>query len=139
MYSFGKEERLCSKKLIDSLFQSGQRFIVFPYSVHWMTCPPDSLPSGIPAQALIATSKKKFRHAVDRNRIKRLTRECYRTHKPQIYQFLNSHNVTIVLSLNYVHNEIFDHSTLNHKFDRITDTLIQHISTHLDSHPSQQS
>jgi ribonuclease P protein component len=104
-----------------------------------MTCPPDALPSGIPAQALIATSKKKFRHAVDRNRIKRLTRECYRTHKPQIYQFLNSHNVTIVLSLNYVHNEIFDHSTLNHKFDRITDTLIQHISTHLDYHPSQQS
>lgn len=136
MYTFGKQERLCSQKLTDDLFHTGQKFMVFPYSVHWMICPGNTLPDGIPAQVLIATSKKKFHHAVDRNRVKRLTRECYRTHKPQLYQFLTSHNTAIILSLNYIHNQIFDFHTLNHKLDRITDTLIHHIARQLVS--SQQ-
>ena len=127
MYTFGKQERLCSKKLTDALFLSGQRLMLFPYSIHWMICPQGTLPSGIPVQVLIATSKKKFHHAVDRNRIKRLTRECYRIHKPQLIEYLNSHGITIVLALNYIHNEIFDYNTLSHKFDRLTDTLIESI------------
>ena len=128
MYTFGKQERLCSKKLIDSLFLSGQRLMLFPYSVHWMICPAGTLPAGIPAQVLIATSKKKFHHAVDRNRVKRLTRECYRIHKPRLYEYLNSQGFTLVLALNYIHNEIFDYQTLNHKFDRLTDSLIDSIA-----------
>ena len=136
MYTFCKQERLCSKKLIDTLFQSGHRFMVYPYSVHWMLCPSGTLPGNIPAQVLIATSKKKFRHAVDRNRVKRLTRECYRTHKPTLYQFLDSHGATLVLALNYIHNEIFDFHTLNHKYERLTLTLIEQITQHLDT-PTQ--
>lgn len=139
MYTLGKEERLCSKKLIDSLFLSGHRFMAFPYSIHWMLCPQGSLPPGIPAQVLIATSKKKFHHAVDRNRVKRLTRECYRIHKPQLYTLLDSHNATLVIALNYIHNEIFDYHTLNHKFDKLTLTLIQHITSQLDSPDQSQS
>lgn len=128
MYTFGKQERLCSKKLIDALFLSGHRLMLFPYSVHWMVCPEGTLPHGIPAQVLIGTSKKKFHHAVDRNRVKRLTRECYRIHKPQLTEYLNSQGITIVLALNYIHNEIFDYHTLSHKFDRLTDTLIESIA-----------
>jgi len=135
MYTFGKQERLCSQKLTDDLFHTGQKFMVFPYSVHWLICPPGTLPQGIPAQVLIATSKKKFHHAVDRNRVKRLTRECYRIHKPQLYQFLNSRGATIILSLNYIHNEILDYNTLFRKLDRITATLIHNISQQLD-HPA---
>ena len=124
MYTFCKQERLCSKKLIDTLFQSGHRFMAYPYSVHWMLCPSGTLPGNIPAQVLIATSKKKFRHAV------------YRTHKPVLYQFLDSHGATLVLALNYIHNEIFDFHTLNHKYERLTLTLIEQITQHLDS-PTQ--
>ena len=129
MYTFGKQERLCSSKLTDALFSTGHKFLVFPYSVHWMLCPAGTLPPGIPAQVLIATSKKKFHHAVDRNRVKRLTRECYRLHKPQLYQFLTTHNLTIALALNYIHYEIFDYQKLDHKVDRIIETLIQQIES----------
>jgi ribonuclease P protein component len=76
---------------------------------------------------LIATSKKKFHHAVDRNRVKRLTRECYRLHKPQLYEYLNENGLLLVLAINYVHNEIFDYATLMHKFDKLTTTLIDEI------------
>ena len=95
MYTFGKQERLCSSKLTDALFSTGHKFLVF----------------------------------VDRNRVKRLTRECYRLHKPQLYQFLTTHNLTIALSLNYIHNEIFDYQKLDHKVDRIIETLIQQIES----------
>ena len=126
-FQFSKKERLCSEKLIEELFRSGHRMMVFPYSVHWKIVDVGTLPKGTPAQVLIATSKKKFRHAVDRNRVKRLTRECYRLHKPQLYEYLNENGLLLVLAINYVHNEIFDYATLMHKFDKLTTTLIDEI------------
>ncbi len=129
---FCKEERLCSEKLMDALFHSGRRLTVFPFSIRWMLCPKETLPSRFPAQVLIATSKRKFHHAVDRNRVKRLTRECYRLHKPQLYGFLESNGLTLLLAINYVHNEIFDFARLQHKFDKATESLIKDIAGQMD-------
>ena len=136
-FQFSKKERLCSEKLIEELFRSGHRMMVFPYSVHWKMVDADTLPEGIPAPVLIATSKKKFHHAVDRNRVKRLTRECYRMHKPQLYEYLREHRLLLVLSINYVHNEIFDFATLMHKFDKLTTSLIADIGRYLPNESCQ--
>jgi ribonuclease P protein component len=35
----------------------------------------------IPVQVLVSVSKRHFKHAVDRNRVKRQVREAYRHHK----------------------------------------------------------
>jgi len=100
--------------------------VVFPYSVRWMLVPQETLPA--PAQVLIATSKRKFRHAVDRNRVKRLTRECYRQHKPVLYESLNNQQTSLLLAINYIHSEILPYSTLYHKFEKITYSLISQIT-----------
>ena len=139
MYTFSKKERLCSTKLLEQLFHSGHRIMMFPYSVHWMVCPKENLPSNIPVQVLIATSKRKFHHAVDRNRVKRLTRECYRIHKPQLYQFLDENGTSIILAINYVHNEILEYSVLMHKFDKLTTNLINDIAKTLPKDSSSDS
>lgn len=129
MSTFSKQERLCSKKLIDALFQSGHQLMVFPYSVRWMQCDKAVLPEGIISQVLIGTSKRKFHHAVDRNRVKRLTRECYRQYcKPQLNTLLEEQDLHIVLAINYIHNEIFDYNVLHHKFDKITQKLTASIT-----------
>lgn len=128
MYTFSKSERLCSKILLDQLFHTGHRLMVYPYSVHWNLCPADALPADVPCQVLIATSKKKFHHAVDRVRVKRLTRECYRQHKPQLYQYLADNDLHLLLGINYVHNEIMDYQVLYRKFDKLMAQLTDKIS-----------
>ena len=39
----------------------------------------------VPVQILISVPKKRFKHAVDRNRVKRQVREAYRLHKQVLY------------------------------------------------------
>ena len=122
--TFSKKERLCSRRLIDRLYAEGRRLTVFPYSVFWLEEP--SLK--VPCQVLIVAPKRKLHHAVDRNRIKRLTRECYRQHKEQLLPLLQQNNRRIALSLTYIHTELMTYQQLDHKFDKLIDQLIKDLS-----------
>jgi len=91
-FTFQKEERLCSKKIIDKLFVEGEAFISFPLKVVFL---PTKLPAGFPVQAGFSVSKKNFKRAVKRNRIKRLMREAYRLHKHELYQKLDDRQLAV--------------------------------------------
>ena len=80
-YSFPKEERLCSKKLIAELFRKGSSFNLYPLRFVILK---NDLPQNPFPQVLISVSKKHFKKAVDRNRIKRQIREVYRLNKHQL-------------------------------------------------------
>ena len=73
---FRKAERITSKLLIDRLFdgEGTLSMTVFPFRVVYMRIPKKDVPVSI----LVSVPKKRFHHAVDRNRMKRLTREAYR-------------------------------------------------------------
>lgn len=105
--------------------------MLFPYSIRWMPVRSDTLPADTPVQVITNTSKKKFHHAVDRNRVKRLTRECYRLHKNELYAFLQDNDAAIVLSLNYIHTSILKYETLYHKFDKLIPRLMEEIAYQL--------
>ncbi len=78
MNTLSRAERLSGKKTIGHLFASGKRFSCFPFRVIWAERA-DDLPSRL--RFGIAVSKKISKLAVQRNRIKRITREAYRTNK----------------------------------------------------------
>lgn len=82
--TFGKEEKLCSKVLISSLFTKGKRFFIHPLKINWTEV---EHRRGADIQVLIVVSKRNFKNAVDRNRIKRLIREAYRLNKSIIYDW----------------------------------------------------
>lgn len=87
-----KEERLCSKKIIERLFAEGDSFLAYPLKVVFIKTEFDT---AVPVQAGFTVSKKNFKHAVKRNRIKRLVRETYRLQKHQLYKQLNGRQIAV--------------------------------------------
>ena len=79
-HTLNKSERLCSKKLIERLFAGGNKsFPAFPLRAVYMTLEPEE--NTADASLLISVPKKRFKHAVKRNRVKRQIREAYRRNK----------------------------------------------------------
>ena len=94
MYSLCKAERLVSKNLFEDLFASGTSFVKYPFRIVFKK----SFCKGeYPARIGISVSKKKFKRAVKRNRIKCLTREAYRLNKPEFYGNLTPENTIDIL------------------------------------------
>lgn len=97
-FSFRKDEILRKKKLIDQLFAEGTSFFVYPFKILVLPAP---LETPFPVQVLISVSKRSFKYAVDRNRIKRQIREIYRLNKQQLYDHLNKNNEQCVMAIIY--------------------------------------
>jgi ribonuclease P protein component len=88
-FIFPKSEKLVSKKAIDLLFKEGNHYFKFPFKVIYDTAATSSTLIHSP-KILISVSKKYFKHAHDRNRLKRLIREAYRLQKPAIFQLFDT-------------------------------------------------
>lgn len=76
-----KCEKLCSPTDIDTLFANGegtQAFIAFPLRVVWRVNTNRRSADDTTTKILVSIPKRRIRHAVDRVRMRRLVRECYR-------------------------------------------------------------
>lgn len=91
--TFSKGERLCGKIRIRNLYATAERFVVWPLRVSWRQVSDES-----PTQVLVWAPKAIFKHAVDRNHMRRLMREAYR---------LNKHTIAdqhVQVAFNYIDN-----------------------------------
>jgi ribonuclease P protein component len=79
-FTLGKNERLKQRKFIEQLFKEGKSFSVFPFRIYYLFL--EELSS--PLQAGFSASTRNFKKAVDRNRIKRITKEAYRLQKNKL-------------------------------------------------------
>jgi ribonuclease P protein component len=99
-FSFGKEEKLKSRKLVEELFATGKSQGVFPLRITYKFLPAEQ--DVAPLQAGVSASKKHFKKAVDRNRIKRLIREAYRLQKKDLMQLAKEKNTRVILFFIFV-------------------------------------
>lgn len=125
MYSLSKSERLCSQTLFDELLTSEFSFVKYPFRVVFKD---SSQPGPFPARIAISVSKKKFKRAVKRNRIKRLAREAYRLNKPGFYrQIPEGHTVDLLLI--YLDKELPSYAktekAIKNTLQKIPDRLFQ--------------
>jgi ribonuclease P protein component len=96
--TFSKSERIAGRKNFELLIAGGQEFFAHPFRIVWQNVP-EPLP--YPAQIAFGVSKRNFKKAVDRNRVKRLLRESYRRHKHPFYDSLSKQGKQIRALLIY--------------------------------------
>lgn len=98
-----KAERLHSKKLIERLFSGGARsFSVYPLRVVYL--PVEELEEE--ASVLISVSKRHFKRAVKRNRVKRQVREAYRKNKQVLLEVLERQNMRLAIAFIYLSDDL---------------------------------
>ena len=78
---FQKRERIVSRKLMDELFGGDHSHAVVAFPLKAVYLAKAHLDEQVPVEVLISVPKKHFKHAVDRNRVKRQVREAYRKQK----------------------------------------------------------
>lgn len=94
MPTFTRQERLKSLKTISRLFKEGQSFMAYPLRVVWL----EEVAFGVDSsQMTVSVSKRSFKTAVLRNRLKRRIREAYRLHKHELYEKLGDRKVSFML------------------------------------------
>lgn len=103
-----KEERLCAEKRIESLFTEGKSFIAYPLRIVYKVKEKEE-EDNISVSILISVSKRKFKRAVKRNRVKRLVREAYRLNKTLLVQEVAANNKNMDIAFLYLKNELPDY------------------------------
>ena len=79
----------------------------------------------VPVQVLISVSKRSFRKATERNRVKRLVRESYRKNKEQLYHYRADHNGQLLIGLVYTARAILSYPEIERKIILILQRLIE--------------
>jgi len=105
-FTLPKRERLYLRESIGELFAKGRSFTAFPYRVVYLINREDNTTLSQPEKqarcAMMAVApKKRFKHAVDRNRVKRLTREAYRLQKLPLIAQLEEKRLTLEVAFLY--------------------------------------
>lgn len=119
--TFQKSERLCSNKIITSLFEEGNIFYTRLFRVVWSTA---QVQGSFPAQAAFSVAKKGFRLAVTRNLLKRRMREAYRKNKHLLYDFLAGQNRGMVFVVIYKENYIAEYREIEIAMKEMIEKLI---------------
>ena len=102
-FTLKKAERISFQKEIDRLFKEGGAFISYPLRIVYLEQKPFS---GATVSILISVSKKRFKRAVKRNRMKRLIRETYRLNKASLIQHYREKESGLLIAFLFIGNEL---------------------------------
>lgn len=121
-FSFGKNYKLCSRRVVDELFEKGNIIKQYPLRLLHIKNPAH-FNEDTAFQIVISVPKKKIRKAHDRNKVKRMLREQVRINKHHIEQLLHKNKEKLALFLIYSESTILDYPILERKTKKIFQQL----------------
>lgn len=127
-FTLGRKERLKSRKAIEQLFSTGKSFVIPPFRIFYQDSNEKELAS---LQFGIGVSSRNFRKAVDRNRIKRLTRESWRLQKNQLRQLLQEKKKGMQVFMIYTGKEMPGFSLMQNKMLSIINNLVKQVNENI--------
>lgn len=106
--TFRKEERLCSKKMIETLFLSGSSIMAFPLRMQYVLI--DSTENSR-IKILFSVPKKRFKRAVKRNLLRRRMKEAFRLNK-HLFIDLIPNGKQLIVAFIFVDNQIHSYDSI---------------------------
>lgn len=126
--TFRKEERICRKIEIDKLFNRGgsRSMAAFPVRLVYLKTDAEA---GVPdVRVLVSVSKKCFKRAVKRNRVKRQLREAFRLNKGILYEQLEQQEGTaLLIALIWIDDKLWPTSEVEKKVVNLMHRLSEKI------------
>jgi ribonuclease P protein component len=92
------KERIKHKRIIQRLFIGANSFAVYPIRIAYFFT---QLPSKSPIQIMVSAPKKRLKKATQRNYVKRILREAYRTNKHPLINVLNEKKMQVAVLVMY--------------------------------------
>lgn len=114
-FALPKSHRLYSTTLIQQLFKSPQALKEFPLLMHYLWSPDNNNHQFMPI-----VSKRRFKRAVDRNRLKRQLKEVWRLNQ----HLIEPNNATfMVIGLAYIANKKLSYQQIEAAFLQLVKRL----------------
>jgi len=118
-----KYERICKDNDIQALFDKGRGVSVYPYRVVYLFHKDERHP--VTVRLLVSVSKKRFHHAVNRNRVKRLMREAWRKSKAPLYEICERDTISVDVALVYTATVIHSYEEMLAKTQKAVQEIVK--------------
>ena len=128
--TLSKRERICSQKLTEQLFNSGKAhsMVAFPLRAVYMSIPREEQEPQ--ASILVSVSKRYFKRAVKRNRVKRLVREAYRLNKHILTDRLTaSPGMALAIAFLWLDPKLHSFHRVENKVKQLLQRIAEEMST----------
>ena len=120
--TFPLKEHLKSKKVIEQVYANGASVTTYPLRAIFIEQPAEEQEPT--AAILINVSKKRFRHAVDRNLVKRRIREAYRTSKHPFIEALENKGKKMAVAIIYIDNRHNSTAFIRKKMGKLLESIL---------------
>lgn len=125
-HTLGKDQRLKSRKRIETIFKDGKRFSVFPFRIFFLK----EKSGEYELQIGVGVSGKLFKKAVDRNRIKRLIKESWRVQVTSLEEKLVSEENSLFVFIIYTAGEMLPYKEVYKEISTVITKLEEKLSKH---------
>ena len=137
-YALAKSERLTSQLVIEKIFAGGNASMAaFPLRIVYMQMEKqgeDEATKTPLASILVSVPKKRFRHAVDRNRMKRLIREAYRLNKHILWEALEGKDFRLALAFVCITDTLPTFYTVNKSMKKALTRIAEKVNDNPNLH-----